>query len=202
MSRTVLGMLVFLLTACVAPGANLLSKSKSASSGPVRSSPGSATCGSAFPKGEGEVVAKLAVDLLSENTTPPTISLIAEVDDSVVGHVAFSPVVIEHNEDCQAYILAPLAVQPDYQRRRIGSALVEYGVQQLAAMGVNIVFVYGDPAYYGGFGFDADAAHDYTAPYPLQYPLGWQALVLNECAIEKAPVAIDCVSALRDPQLW
>ena len=157
---------------------------------------------SAFPKGEGEVVAKLATDLLSENTTPSTISLIAEADGSVVGHVAFSPVVIEHNEDCQAYILAPLAVRSDYQRRRIGSALIEHGIQQVAAMGVNVVFVYGDPEYYGRFGFNADAARDYTAPYPLQYPFGWQVLVLNECAIEKAPVAIGCVSSLRDPQLW
>ncbi|MCF6147459.1 MAG: N-acetyltransferase [Candidatus Kuenenia sp.] len=157
---------------------------------------------SAFPKGESEVISKLAIDLLSENTTPQTISLIAEVDGSVVGHVALSPVVIENNENCQAYILAPLAVRSDYQKRRIGSTLIEYGMQQLSAMGINVVFVYGDPKYYGRFGFNADAARNYTTPYNLQYPFGWQAIVFKECAIEKAPVAITCVTSLCDLKLW
>ncbi len=157
---------------------------------------------SAFPKGESELVLKLAIDLLSDNTTPQTIALVAETDDSVVGHVAFSPVVVDNNEHCQAYILAPLAVQPACQKRRIGSALIEYGMRQLSAMGVNIVFVYGDPEYYGRFGFNADAAGNYTTPYNLQYPFGWQAIIRNECAIEKAPAAISCVNALCDPGLW
>ena len=99
----------------------------------------------AFPKDESEIVAKLAIDLLSENTTPQTISLIAETDDSVVGHIAFSPVGIDNVENCQAYILAPLAVHPDYQNRRIGSTLVKHGLQRLSATGVNVVFVYGEP---------------------------------------------------------
>ena len=157
---------------------------------------------SAFPNGEREIVAKLAIDLLFESTTPQTISLIAETDDSVVGHVAFSPVGIDNNENCQAYIMAPLAVQPEYQKRRIGSTLIEYGMQQLSAIGVNVVFVYGDPKYYGRFGFSADSARDYTSPYNLQYPFGWQAIVLKECAIEKAPVAINCVTSLCDPKFW
>lgn len=157
---------------------------------------------SAFPKGESEIIAKLAIDLFSENTMPKTISLIAETDGSVVGHVAFSPVRIDNNENCLAYILAPLAVLPDYQKRRIGSKLIEYGMQQLSAMGVNVVFVYGNPKYYERFGFNADTARNYTTPYKLQYPVGWQAIILNECAIEKSPVAINCVTSLCDPKLW
>ncbi len=57
---------------------------------------------SAFPKDESEIVAKIAIDLLSENTTPQTISLIVEADHSIVGHVAFSPVEIDNNENYQA----------------------------------------------------------------------------------------------------
>lgn len=157
---------------------------------------------SAFAKDESDPVARLALDLLSENTTPPTISLIADTDDSVVGHVAFSPVGIADSEACQAYILAPLAVKADYQKRGIGSALVECGMRQLSAMGVNLVFVYGDPKYYGRFGFDTDAAQNYTPPYSLQYPYGWQAAVLKECAFGKAPVAINCVASLCHAELW
>ena len=156
----------------------------------------------AFPEGEGDIVAKLATDLLSGKTTPQTISLVAETDGVVVGHVAFSPLVIDYNEKLPGYILAPLGVKPDYQKCRIGSKLIEYGMQQLSVMGVNVVFVYGDPGYYSRFGFHAEAASQYTAPYKLQCPFGWQAFVLNECDIEKPPAGITCVTSLCDPKLW
>ena len=156
----------------------------------------------AFPEGEREIVSKLAIDLLSEKTTPQTISLVAEIDGSIVGHIAFSPVTIDNNENFQGYILAPLGVKPDWQKRRIGSRLIEYGMGQLSDMEVNVVFVYGDPKYYGRFGFSPDVAQKYTTPYKLQYLSGWQAIVLKECDIEKPPVAITCVTSLCDPQLW
>jgi putative acetyltransferase len=156
----------------------------------------------AFSEGESEIVSKLAIDLLSEKTTPQTISLVAETDGAIVGHIAFSPVIIDNNENFQGYILAPLGVKPDYQKRSIASKLIEYGMQQLSDMEVNVVFVYGDPKYYGKFGFSADAASQYTTPYKLQYLFGWQAIVLKECDIEKTPVAITCVTSLCDPKLW
>lgn len=156
----------------------------------------------AFPASENALVARLAVELLSETTKPATISLVAEAGDSAVGHVAFSPVTIDINENFQGYILGPLGVKPEYQQRRIGSKLIQYGLQQLSDMGVNVVFVYGDPAYYGRFGFSTDAAQDYTAPYKLQYPFGWQAVVLKEYGLKKLPVTINCVAALCDPELW
>jgi putative acetyltransferase len=156
----------------------------------------------AFQEGEREIVSKLAIDLLSEKTTPPVISLVAEIEGSVAGHAAFSPVIITSRENFQGYILAPLGVKPDYQKRRIGSKLIEYGMHQLSVMGIHVVFVYGDPKYYGRFGFCADAAHQYTTPYKLQYPYGWQAIVLNEYASETPPAAITCVTSLCDPKLW
>lgn len=156
----------------------------------------------AFPENESGIVSKLAMDLLSGATTPQTISLVAESDGAVVGHIAFSPVAIANNENIQGYILAPLGVKPEHQKRRIGSTLIEYGMQQLSAMEVNVVFVYGDPAYYSRFGFSAAAAQQFTTPYKLRYPFGWQAIVLKELDIEKPPAAITCVAALSDPKLW
>jgi len=156
----------------------------------------------AFPEGEREVVSKLAINLLSERTTPQTISLVAETEGAVVGHVAFSPVTIDNNENLQGYIMAPLGVKPDYQKHRIGSKLIESGIQQLLKMGVNILFVYGDPEYYRKFGFSADVADRYTPPCKLQYPFGWQAIVLNEFYIAKSSINIACVTSLCDPELW
>jgi len=157
---------------------------------------------SAFAEGERGIVSKLAVDLLSEETTPQTISLVAETEGAVVGHVAFSPVTIGSNKNFQGYILAPLGVNPEYQKRRIGSKLIESGMQQLSRMGVGILFVYGDPKYYSRFGFSVDAAERYIPPYELQYPFGWQGIALNECSTGKSPVKITCVTSLCDPALW
>jgi len=157
---------------------------------------------SAFAEGEREIVSKLAVNLLSEEATPQIISLVAETEGIVVGHVAFSPVTIDSNENIQGYILAPLGLKPDYQKRRIGSKLIESGMQQLSRMGVDFLFVYGDPNYYSRFGFSVDAAERYIPPYNLQYPFGWQGIALNECATGESSIKIACVASLCDPALW
>lgn len=157
---------------------------------------------SAFPEGENKIISKLAVDLLSEETTPPTVSLVADVDGVAVGHVAFSPVAIESTVGFQGYILAPLAVRPDYQKRCIGSRLVESGMQRLSDMRAGILFVYGDPKYYGRFGFSVEAAEGYVPPYALRHPFGWQGIVLRDSGAAGSPAKIACVASLNDPALW
>lgn len=157
---------------------------------------------SAFPEGESAIVSKVAVCLLAEEATPPTVSLVAEADGVVVGHVAFSPVAIDSTADFRGYILAPLAVRPDCQRRGIGSRLVESGMQRLSEMGVGILFVYGDPRYYGRFGFSVEAALGYVPPYGLRYPSGWQGVVLKGGGAQGTPTRITCVTCLCDPALW
>ena len=156
----------------------------------------------AFSEDERQIVSTLAVNLLSEETSPETIALVAETDGAVVGHVAFSPVTVDNNEKWVGYILAPLGVKPKYQKRRFGTKLIESGMERLSEKGVNVLFVYGDPEYYGKFGFKADAASRYSPPYELQYPFGWQAIALNEVGFEESTVKISCVASLRDPELW
>ncbi|MBQ0784258.1 MAG: N-acetyltransferase [Amphritea sp.] len=157
---------------------------------------------SAFPEGEGEVVSKIAIDLLDEKTTPKILSLVAETEGDLLGHVAFSPVTVDSIENFHSYILAPLAVQPDFQKRHIGSQLIEQGLQQLSLIGVNVVFVYGDPEYYSRFGFSVEAAHQFRPEYKMEYPFGWQAVQLNKANLPSAPVTIKCVAPLSSPSLW
>lgn len=156
----------------------------------------------AFPSGEAETVANLALELLVHKSNPDTFALVSEADDRLIGHVAFSPVTIDASGHRQAYILAPLAVRPVYQCDGVGSTLVRTGLARLADQGVDVVFVYGDPAYYGRFGFDAAAASTYTAPYELQFPFGWQAITLSETPATETPFTITCVEPLSDPALW
>jgi putative acetyltransferase len=90
-----------------------------------------------------------------------SISLVAVDDaDTVLGHVLFSPVVIEEGDDGKSLGLAPIAVHPDHQRQGIGHALVEEGIGACFVQDARAVFVLGSPAYYTQFGFGKASAHD------------------------------------------
>jgi putative acetyltransferase len=81
------------------------------------------------------------------------ISLVAELDGSVVGHIAFSQAQIgEKGSDW--YLLGPVAVLPGFQRRGIGRALVEAGLGALRARGANGCVLVGEPEFYARFGFE------------------------------------------------
>lgn len=84
-----------------------------------------------------------------------TISLVAEKDDGkIVGHVAFSPVVVDGEAAGQAGLaLAPLAVLPGHGRQGIGARLVREGLAACEAAGFGFVVVLGEPAYYRRLGF-------------------------------------------------
>ncbi|HKY22585.1 MAG TPA: N-acetyltransferase [Vicinamibacterales bacterium] len=81
------------------------------------------------------------------------ISLVAEEDGEIVGHIMFSPVQLTGAEEVRAMALAPMAVTPQRQRAGIGSALVRAGLDECRRLGADAVFVVGHPAYYPRFGF-------------------------------------------------
>ena len=82
------------------------------------------------------------------------ISLVAEVDGEIVGHILFSPVSIEPAvAKWNALGLAPLGVVPSYQRQGIGKALVKVGLERSKQLGIALVVVLGHPSYYPKFGF-------------------------------------------------
>ncbi|ODS01057.1 GCN5 family acetyltransferase [Methyloceanibacter methanicus] len=96
-----------------------------------------------------------------------TLSLVAEEDGEIVGHIAFSPVAIGGRHD-DWYGLGPVAVRPDRQRRGIGSALVTQGLAALRARAARGCALLGDPAFYGRFGFESDGTITYRG-LPVRY---------------------------------
>lgn len=80
------------------------------------------------------------------------ISLVAELEGDVVGHIAFSRAVIDE-ETPGWYLLGPVAVLPDFQGQGIGRALVEAGLGALRSREANGCVLVGDPAFYARFGF-------------------------------------------------
>jgi len=94
------------------------------------------------------------------------ISLVAVDDeDTVLGHVLFSPVTIEEGDDGKSLGLAPVAVHPDHQRQGVGHDLIEEGIGACFVQDARAVFVLGSPAYYTQFGFTKASVHDLHDAY-------------------------------------
>lgn len=81
-----------------------------------------------------------------------TISLVAEIDGKIVGHIAFSPVTFSDGSK-NWYGLGPISVVPDYQKQGIGKSLVNEGIGLLKDLGAEGCVLVGDPKYYERFGF-------------------------------------------------
>ena len=81
-----------------------------------------------------------------------TISLVAEADGKVVGHIAFSPVTISNGRR-NWYGLGPVAASPEFQNQGIGQSLINNGLTMLKALDAHGCVLVGDPNYYHRFGF-------------------------------------------------
>lgn len=113
----------------------------------------------------GQVVAAL-VDSLRE-TLPQAggLSLVAEQDGQVTGHVLFTRSLLDAPRRLVGVqVLSPLGVLPGQQKRGVGSALVRRGLQVLAGRGVPLVFLEGDPDYYSRFGFTGGGGQGFRKP--------------------------------------
>ncbi len=82
-----------------------------------------------------------------------SISLVAELDGKVIGHIAFSPVEISDGTPGW-FGLGPVSVQPEYQRKGIGKALIETGLSRLNNLKAQGCCLVGHPGYYKQFGFE------------------------------------------------
>ena len=105
------------------------------------------------------------VDALRDQTG--VLSLVAEEDAHIVGHVLFSPVRLTGAEELNAMALAPMAVAPGRQRVGIGSALVREGLAHCQRQGVAAVFVVGHPEYYPRFGFTRASGFGITCEFEV-----------------------------------
>jgi putative acetyltransferase len=111
------------------------------------------------------------------------LSVVAELDRRIVGHILFSRMSIETpTEMVAAVALAPMAVLPRYQRQGIGGRLIRYGLDALRGLGERIVIVVGHPSYYPRFGFSAERARSLEGPFP---PDAFMALELSPGALDR-----------------
>ena len=101
-----------------------------------------------------EAEAKLVNNLRKSSGFIPELSLVAEKDGEIVGHILFSKLKIKRDlGEVTALTLAPIAVLPECQKQGIGSLLIKEGLAACNRLGWNIIIVVGHPEYYPRFGF-------------------------------------------------
>lgn len=149
----------------------------------------------AFPD---EDLLPLVRELLAEPSG--VTSLVANNGGAVIGHCVITACGTESSA-VKVALLGPLAVLPARQARGIGGALVRDGLRRMSEQKVARVFVLGDPAYYGRFGFHADQS--ITPPYPLpeEWRTAWQSIsVSQEDARPEGRMTVP--RPWRQPALW
>ena len=98
-----------------------------------------------------------------------TFSFIAVESEQIVGHIFYSPVVIEGEcaNDLLVLGLAPVAVLPNYQRQGTGSLLIQHSLEECDRFGFKAIVVLGSPGYYGRFGFTPAKEKRLGCEYPV-----------------------------------
>ncbi|WP_437573093.1 GNAT family N-acetyltransferase [Sorangium sp. So ce887] len=114
-----------------------------------------------------------------------TVSLVAEMESAIVGHVLFSPVTIAGDGAPGGGLgLAPLAVLPELHGRGVGSALARRGLEACRDAGHAFAVVLGEPGYYARFGFKKASLYGLGNEYAVDE--AFMAMELAERALERA----------------
>ena len=136
-----------------------------------------------------EVEARLVEGLRRLPDFIPELSLVAVRGEQVVGHILFSPMVIETDKGAiPALSLAPVSVRPECQNQGIGSELVREGLERCRSLEHEVVVVVGHPPYYPRFGFSSARAKGLEAPFEVPD----EAFLV----LELAPGALDGVAGV------
>lgn len=160
---------------------------------------------SAFGRGQGQEIVELVNGLLDDETAKPLLSLVAETDGKLVGHIVFTVARLQpEDQEVSVRILAPLAVSSDFQGEGVGGVLIREGLKQLAESGVDLVFVLGHPGYYPKFGFQTAGLLGFQAPYPIpsEHADAWMVHELKAGVIGSIEGRVQCSEVLYEPQHW
>ncbi|MBN2406040.1 MAG: N-acetyltransferase [Coriobacteriia bacterium] len=131
----------------------------------------------------------LIVDALRDNGALE-VSLVAVTDGRTVGHIAFSKVGVGDSES-DWYLLGPVSVEPDMQGQGVGSALVQFGLEELRTRHASGCVLVGDPGYYSRFGFSTFPDLSYEG-VPHEYVLGLSfSAAISPCGLIVANKAFD-----------
>ncbi len=128
----------------------------------------------------------------------PDLSLVAEAERAIVGHILFTPIHIrESTLAIPALALAPMAVLPDWQRRGVGSSLVKDGIDRCRRLGHAWIIVLGHSEYYPRFGFVPASGFGIRAPFPVSDD-AFMAMALQPHAFAECAGVVEYPPAFSD----
>ncbi|NYT00929.1 MAG: N-acetyltransferase [Methanocellales archaeon] len=113
----------------------------------------------------------------------PELSLVAEIDDEIVGHILFSRIEIVGDSVFDSLALAPMAVIPEFQKQGIGSKLIKKGIEKAKELGFDSIIVLGHKEYYPKFGFQKASKWNIKCPFEV-HEEAFMAIELTEKAFE------------------
>lgn len=97
-----------------------------------------------------------------------SLSLVAEIDNNIVGHILFTKCyIVEGKERKESLALAPLSVLPKYQNVGVGTKLINEGIKMAKELGYSSIIVLGSEKYYPKFGFCEAKEFNIKAPFDV-----------------------------------
>lgn len=129
---------------------------------------------------------QLVHNLRKSNSFIPELSLVAEHDGKVVGHILFTPVIIDNGtEKFNSLILGPVSVLPELQNKGIGSQLILAGHQKALELGHQSVILVGHAKYYPRFGYKPCSTWNIKSTLALPSDDVFMAVELTPGALDK-----------------
>jgi len=149
---------------------------------------------------EGALIGGFVSELIETTDSEDLIGFVAKDQNKIIGCIFFSRLFFE--TEVNAFILSPVAVNTDNQKQGVGQKLINFGIEYLKDKNVELLFTYGDPNYYGRFGFTHVSESLVKAPLKLTYPDGWIGQSLKSGSIDVELGEVRCVSALNKQVYW
>ena len=150
-------------------------------------------------KKEGKIVSKLSFKLAKLIDGENVIGIEAKIKTKIVGYIFLTT--LQYKEDCLVYLLAPVAVDNNFQKKGIGKKIIQFALNYLKKQKVDLLMTYGDPSYYSKSGFKKTNISLIPAPYKLSQPIGW---LVNKISFKKLKIKSKpkCVLPFRNKKLW
>ena len=128
----------------------------------------------------------------------PELSLVAEIDNKVLGHILFTKIFIQSEAvSKESLALAPMAVLPDYQKEGIGKQLIKSGIEKAKSLGYESIVVLGHAEYYPKFGFMPASKFGIVAPWEVPDDV-FMALELKDNALKSVSGLVNYAQAFME----